>query len=231
LQSILARLGYSQAVTGYFGSMTAAAVRAWEQKAGETVDGLVPEDQAKRMERWARRYVKANGGTVPESPDPQIDRPPITPPSGAPVPSVPVSTTGFVFPISGSHSFGTAINRFGAPRDGHTHQGQDVLAPMGTPLVAAHAGRVSHRGTQAAAGNYLVIEGTDGNDYVYMHLQAPATVAPGETVRAGQGVGRVGCTGSCSGPHLHFEIWVGHWYAGGHPVDPLANLRAWDTAT
>jgi murein DD-endopeptidase MepM/ murein hydrolase activator NlpD len=140
----------------------------------------------------------------------------------------PVAVTGYVFPIRGRHSYGTSINRFGAPRSGHTHKGQDVLAPAGTRLVAARGGRVTHRAFQGAAGNYLVIAADDGTDHVYMHLQGPARVSPGARVRAGEPIGRVGQTGDATAPHLHFEIWTAHWYDGGHPLDPLARLRAWD---
>ena len=140
----------------------------------------------------------------------------------------PVAVSGYVFPIRGPHSSGTSINRFGAPRSGHRHQGQDVLAPAGTLLVAARGGRVTHRDFQGAAGNYLVIAADDGTDHVYMHLLGPARVSPGEKVRAGEPIGRVGQSGDATAPHLHFELWTAHWYSGGRPLDPLPRLRAWD---
>ena len=149
----------------------------------------------------------------------------------APAPPVRVPVSGYVFPVRGAHSMGTAENRFGASRGDRSHQGHDVLAPVGTLLVAARGGRVSHRAFQGAAGHYVVIQTNDGFDHVYMHLQAPAIVTVGQVVRAGQPIGRVGCTGHCSGAHLHFEIWAGRWYAGGRPVDPLPYLRAWDAVT
>jgi murein DD-endopeptidase MepM/ murein hydrolase activator NlpD len=141
---------------------------------------------------------------------------------------VPVAVTGYVFPIRGPHSYGTSINVFGAPRAGHRHQGQDVLAPAGTLLVAARGGRVTHRAFQGAAGNYLVIAADDGTDHVYMHLLGAARVSPGEKVRAGEPIGRVGQSGDATAPHLHFEVWTAHWYSGGRPLDPLPRLRAWD---
>src|SRR5688572_14523782 len=61
LQSLLSRSGFSQPVTGYFGSLTATAVRAWERQVGERSDGVVTPDQARRMRRWAQRYLTANG--------------------------------------------------------------------------------------------------------------------------------------------------------------------------
>jgi murein DD-endopeptidase MepM/ murein hydrolase activator NlpD len=143
-------------------------------------------------------------------------------------PDIPVAVTGYVFPIRGPHSYGTSINRFGAPRGDHSHRGQDVLAPSGTLLVAARGGRVTHRAFQGDAGNYLVIAADDGTDQVYMHLLAPARVAPGDRVRAGEPIARVGQTGDATAPHLHFEVWTAHWYAGGRPLDPLPRLRAWD---
>ena len=144
------------------------------------------------------------------------------------VKDVPVAVSGYVFPIRGRHSYGTSINRFGAPRSGHTHRGQDVLAPAGTVLVAARGGRVTHRSFQGAAGYYLVIAADDGTDHVYMHLRGPARVAPGDRVRAGEPVGLVGQSGDATAPHLHFEVWTAHWYDGGRPLDPLPRLRAWD---
>jgi murein DD-endopeptidase MepM/ murein hydrolase activator NlpD len=104
-----------------------------------------------------------------------------------------------------------------------------VLAAEGTWLRSPANGRVIYRAYQASgAGNYLVIHGTDRLDYVLMHMQSTPLVATGGSVRAGQKVGRVGHTGDAQGPHLHFEIWVGGWYAhGGHPIDPLPYLKRW----
>lgn len=138
----------------------------------------------------------------------------------------------FRFPVRGPHSYGGAGSRFGAPRSGHTHQGQDVSAACGTPLIAPHGGVVKAKAFQAGgAGNYLVIDGDQiKQDYVFMHLQAPAPVSVGQVLVTGQKIGKVGTTGSSSGCHLHFEIWVGKgWYSGGSPIDPLATLQYWDS--
>jgi murein DD-endopeptidase MepM/ murein hydrolase activator NlpD len=139
------------------------------------------------------------------------------------------ATTSGVFPVAGPHTFGGPDARFGARRAGHTHQGQDVLAAEGTPLVSPIRGRALYRASQPrGAGNYVVIHGADGRDYVFMHLRSRALVAAGAAVRAGQRIGAVGHTGDATGPHLHFEVWIGGWYAhGGHPVDPLPFLRRW----
>ena len=79
------------------------------------------------------------------------------------------------------------------------------------------------------AGHYVVVDGaTESRDYVFMHLRSGSIpVSTGDPVRTGQLVGEVGNTGRSFGAHLHFEIWVGGWFSGGAPVDPLPFLQAW----
>jgi len=137
-----------------------------------------------------------------------------------------------IFPVRGAHDYGGSASRFGAPRSGHTHQGQDMSASCGTPLVAAQGGTVLVRSYQAGgAGNYVVIRGKgSGKDYVYMHLKGPGPLTEGGKVRTGQRIGKVGTTGSSTGCHLHFERWTKPgWYEGGHPYDPLKSLKYWDS--
>ena len=135
--------------------------------------------------------------------------------------------------MQGSFSFGGEDARFGAGRPGHIHQGQDVVAASGTPLVAPVAGTVVWKANQpGGAGIYLVVRGTGSGavrDYVFMHIKrGTVLVAPGDAVSAGQQLAQVGSTGSSSGPHLHFELWFGGWYLrGGVPVDPLPQLQRW----
>jgi hypothetical protein len=132
-----------------------------------------------------------------------------------------------VFPVRGPHYYGEGPARFGG---GRGHQGQDVFATCGTPVVAARGGTVKIRDFQSAAGNYLVIDGArTGIEYGYMHLRTTALVAEGERVRTGQLIGYVGDTGDASACHLHFELWTPPgWYDGGAPYDPLPALRSWD---
>ena len=136
----------------------------------------------------------------------------------------------YMFPLKGRHTYGTGADAFGAGRTGHTHQGQDVMAACGTPIVAARGGKVKYRGFQGAAGNYIVIDGAGiGQDTAYMHLREPALLKKGQPVRTGQLIGYVGRTGDATACHLHFELWTAPgWYSGGHPVDPLPFLRQWD---
>jgi murein DD-endopeptidase MepM/ murein hydrolase activator NlpD len=135
-----------------------------------------------------------------------------------------------IFPVRGAHGFGGHGSRFGAGRSGHSHQGHDVFAACGTPLVAARGGRVEVKRYHAAAGNYLVVDGAGTDvDYAYMHLAEPSPLQPGERVYTGQRIGSVGETGNAQGCHLHLELWSAPgWYDGGRPFDPLPSLQAWD---
>jgi murein DD-endopeptidase MepM/ murein hydrolase activator NlpD len=147
------------------------------------------------------------------------------------VPPPPAVATAGIFPVQGAYSFGGEGSRFGAQRDGHIHQGQDLTAAEGTPLVAPVAGLVTWIAFQkGGAGHYVVLRGADGRDYVFMHLKADSvTAVEGATLAAGQQFAQVGSTGSSSGPHLHFEIWPGGWYSSKDslPIDPLPQLQAW----
>jgi Peptidase family M23 len=143
----------------------------------------------------------------------------------------PVNVRDHRFPVQGAHSFGGPDARFGAPRRGHTHQGQDIMAAEGTPVVAPRAGIIVWRNYQAeGAGHYLVLAAQDEPyNYVFMHLKAGSMlVAQGDRVATGQPLAQVGTSGEASGPHLHFEIWDGPWSRGGHPIDPLPLLKSWD---
>ena len=138
---------------------------------------------------------------------------------------------GHKFPVRGRHNYGDSGARFGAGRAGHSHQGQDVFAKCGKKMVAARAGRVKVNQYHSAAGYYLVIDGYKSQfDYVYMHLQKRSVWKPGDRVRTGQMIGRVGDSGNASGCHLHYEMWgAPGWYEGGKPVDPFRYLKDWDS--
>jgi murein DD-endopeptidase MepM/ murein hydrolase activator NlpD len=130
-----------------------------------------------------------------------------------------------VFPLLGRPDWGEADARFGAYRGGHMHEGQDVFARAGTPLVAVRDGRVVETGDDAGRGNYVAIWSRDARStFVYLHMLRPARHAPGDRVRMGQHVGAVGCTGSCWGDHLHFELRRGRGTTG-RPHDPMPFLK------
>jgi murein DD-endopeptidase MepM/ murein hydrolase activator NlpD len=151
------------------------------------------------------------------------------PPPVATAPAAPVAQGAGVFPVAGPHTYGDV---FGAPRNGYSHQGQDVAAAEGVPVVAPLAATVLYVDNQpSAAGWYIVLHTADGRDMFFAHCQAGSVaVAPGAAVAAGAPLCGVGSTGDATGPHLHFEIWVGGWRvnAASHPIDPLPDLKAWD---
>ena len=93
---------------------------------------------------------------------------------------------------------------FGAPRVGHTHQGVDMMAPDGTPIVAPESGFYEQHGSES-----FYLQGNSGTLYFGTHLQEH--VASSGYVETGQLIALVGHTGnaSASGPHLHFEIHPG----------------------
>jgi len=141
-------------------------------------------------------------------------------------------------PVHGSYGYGEKDARFGASRSGHVHEGQDVFAKPGTTLVAVEDGLVVDRGTtngrySGGRGNYLAIYSPiEDRSFVYLHMLHPAVVEKGERVTAGDPVGQLGCTGSCFGPHLHFEIRNGRagFAAETKAIDPLPLLKGWPQA-
>ena len=154
-------------------------------------------------------------------------------PTPTPAPAVPAPSPGGPgrFPVAGPFSLGGEGARFGAGRTGHIHEGHDIMAAAGTPVVAPYAGTISSTSYQAGgAGEYVVLDAVDGRDYFFAHcLRGSTAVGEGALVAAGQPLCQVGATGTTSGaPHLHFEIWQTGWRVpGGVPIDPLPELLAW----
>ena len=178
--------------------------------------------------------VADGGGTAAGAPLPaskrQVRRKRKRRPAPVPAPVLPAGE--HVFPVSGAHSLGGDDAMFRAPRSGHRHMGHDISAARGAPVVAPYAGVIAWvRYQRAGAGHYVVLDADDERDYVFMHLRRGSIpVTEGQRVVAGQQLGEVGNSGRSFGPHLHFEVWVGGWYAkGGEPVDPLPLLQDWAT--
>jgi len=153
---------------------------------------------------------------------------PAPPPAPAPAPT-PAPVPRGVFPVLGPSTIAGPGGQFGADRGTHVHQGVDVAAPEGAPIVAPYAGTVVTTGFQAsAAGWYVVLAADDGHAWFFAHAQdGSVAVAPGARVAAGQPLARVGATGSSTGPHLHVEVWTPAWRTpGSAPIDPLPILLA-----
>ena len=183
-------------------------------------DGAVGKGRPAPNGRYSFRIVPQNGGGAARRASSSTAQPL----------SLGFQLYAYAFPILGAHDYGGGAGRFGAARSGHTHEGQDVMAKCGTPLIAARGGRVQYSGYQGAAGNYLVIDGKGtAYDFGYMHLREPPPLKAGMTVRTGEPIGVVGDTGDATACHLHFEIWTPPgWYEGGSPIDPLPFLKQWD---
>lgn len=113
---------------------------------------------------------------------------------------------------------------FGDPRSGgRLHEGEDILAPKGTPIVSPTAAVVMRVGTGPSEGNYVYTANPGGETFVYMHLDRIGEgVTEGALLSQGSLIGYVGDTGNAtSGPaHLHFEIHA----SSSEPMDPYPRL-------
>ncbi len=124
----------------------------------------------------------------------------------------------FLFPAAYTESF---PSRFGSRRNyngtgyNYYHSGLDFYGGTGAEITAAARGRVVFADALTVRGNTTIIDHGWGVYTAYLH-QSEIRVSPGDLVEAGQVIGLVGATGRATGPHLHWEVWV-----GGVPVDPL----------
>ena len=128
--------------------------------------------------------------------------------SGCPLPQGQVSG-GLACPVDQPRSY---TDTFGAPRSGgRSHEGTDILAPIGTPLRAYEAGIITRMNVSSLGGISLYMNGNSGNEYYYTHLSDYVTgISTGDRVEAGQHIGFVGDTGNAAGiPHLHWEVHPG----------------------
>jgi murein DD-endopeptidase MepM/ murein hydrolase activator NlpD len=145
----------------------------------------------------------------------------LTPPLGLP---------RYVFPVAGPASF---IDSYGAARsDVSWHHGDDIFAPLGTPVVAVADGTLNRVGWERLGGWRLWVRDRLANEFYYAHLSGyTGTALRGTRVRAGQVLGYVGDTGDAFGTpfHLHFEIHprslLSLRYDGA--VDPTTYLEHW----
>jgi murein DD-endopeptidase MepM/ murein hydrolase activator NlpD len=124
----------------------------------------------------------------------------------------PPAGTGFIWPVTGP-----ITSPFGM-RWGTLHPGIDIGVPTGTPIHAAGSGTVVWCGWMSGYGNLVMIDHHNGLATLYGH-QSRIAASCNEQVSQGQVIGYVGCTGFCTGPHLHFEVRL-----NGTPVDPLGYL-------
>lgn len=176
-------------------------------------------------------------GVAAKSPPPPQIPTIVVAPSGT-IPSLPptmtprLGETGYVFPVYGQVAWG---DTFGASRSdvaGGWHHGDDLFAPLGTPVLAVAHGIVFSVGRERLGGRRLWLRDDRGNEFYYAHLSAYSPLAVnGAIVQAGDVLGFVGDTGDAVGTpyHLHFEVHpvglLDRGYDGA--VDPTSYLRTW----
>lgn len=139
-------------------------------------------------------------------PEPEPEQEPE--PEAAPAPS----GVSFSWPAQGS-----VTSEFGQ-RWGRMHEGIDIANGAGTPIAAAKGGTVIQAGPYSGYGNLVLIAHSGGFVTAYAHMESIA-VSNGQSVSTGTYLGGMGCSGSCTGTHVHFEI-----RANGTPVDPRSYL-------
>lgn len=130
-----------------------------------------------------------------------------------PLPAGPIQggSGGMIWPVNGP-----VVSPFGM-RWGRLHAGIDIAVPAGTPIRAAKSGSIVLAAPTSGYGNYTCIDHGGGLSTCYAHQSSYART--GGFVGTGTVIGYVGCTGSCYGDHLHFEVRV-----NGTAVDPLGYL-------
>ncbi len=112
-------------------------------------------------------------------------------------------------------AYGACTSGFG-PRDGQDHRGQDIAAPIGTPIVAAADGTVIDSGPATGYGLWIRIQHPDNTITTYGHNNRNL-VQTGQHIHAGQVIAETGNRGESTGPHLHFQIDL-----DGQAIDPIA---------
>lgn len=124
-----------------------------------------------------------------------VPRPTLQPPTK-------VTPGAFAWPIGG-----VVTSEFGM-RNGRPHTGIDIAAPTGTPIHPIAPGTVSYVGVLGGYGNLVIVEHADGLRTWYAHMSSFGSFGVGDPVQPLDTIGLVGCTGSCTGPHVHFETRV-----------------------
>ena len=219
------------------GATTAVAVA---QAAAPPTPAKPPKQGASGQ---AGRPGSPDGGP-PRRPPPNAPKEPGRSIPGAPpeiVRAVPEGVTarftqgGYVFPVFGTAAFGDTFGAFRADVAGQWHHGEDLVAPLGTPLLAVADGTLFSVGWNDIGGWRLWLRDNGGNEFYYAHLDAysPLAVA-GRRVKAGDVLGFVGTSGDAEGgpPHLHFEIHPSELLSLGYDgaVAPYPFLIGWRRA-
>lgn len=151
---------------------------------------------------------------------PRHHKPPTAKPA-QPAAERPSASHTLVAPVNAAT--GTPYHAAGSEWSKGYHTGIDFPVPTGTSVKAVEAGHIVSAGWGGSFGYQVVIRHADGRYTQYAHLSA-ISVKDGQSVVAGQRIGRSGSTGNVTGPHLHFEVRTGPEF--GSDIDPVAYLRA-----
>jgi len=153
--------------------------------------------------------------------------------SGEPLKVTPPLAGGpYVFPVTGDPIFGDTYGAARSDVPGGWHHGDDIFAPVGTPVVAVADGTINRAGWEEVGGWRLWVRDRDGDEFYYAHFSgyAPLALLDGR-VKKGEVIGFVGNTGDAftTLPHLHFEVHprslLRLQYNGA--VDPTRYLDSW----
>jgi hypothetical protein len=144
----------------------------------------------------------------------------------------PLEAGPYMFPVGGSASFGDSYGGLRTDVPGGWHHGDDIFAPLGTPVVAVADGTLNRIGWERLGGWRLWVRDAAGDQFYYAHLSGYSPLAlSGDRVHRGEVIGFVGNTGDAftTLPHLHFEIHprsLLHLQYDG-AVDPTSYLNSW----
>lgn len=176
----------------------------------EAILGKIETDQAQyraledQLEEDSRRFEAILAAQASQAP------------TGAAAP--PTGGGQLLFPAQGPITSGYGYRTHPIFGDQRMHTGIDIGAPYGSPVIAADDGVVTYAGVMSGYGNVIVVDHGGGLATTYNHLDS-FSVGSGQSVSRGSQVGAIGCSGYCTGPHLHFEVRV-----NGSPVDPMPYL-------
>ena len=128
--------------------------------------------------------------------------------------AVPILSAPLLTPVQGNVTSGYGQREHPITGNDDFHTGVDIAAAQGTPVVAAVPGVVEEVGSNSIYGNYILLH-HGGFKTRYCHCSS-ITAEEGERVSSGEEIALVGSTGMSTGPHLHFELWIGD-----STVDPM----------
>jgi hypothetical protein len=144
----------------------------------------------------------------------------------------PLEIRRLVFPVVGPSSYVDTYGAFRSDVPGNWHHGDDIFAPLGTPVVAVASGTINRVGWEKIGGWRLWVRDSVGDEFYYAHLSGYApTDLRSNRVTAGEVIGFIGNTGDAftTSPHLHFEVHprpLLHLNYDG-AVDPTRYLNSW----